>query len=179
MIGFNIVHHGKELDQLCQLVVQEVWPGCEGKLNLPFAALAVVEDDNLLAAMIYHNYDGDAGVMEISGAAWSKRWLTRPALHMMWRYPIEIIGCQAVVLRVPDENKPLHRMLKSYGCEQYVIPRLRGRDKPDNIFILTDDAWREDCLRKKAKANIERLKNGKESSESSRSSADSSSADGN
>ena len=83
----------------------------------------------------------DAGVVEISGAGTSRRWLTRKTLRTMFAVPFEEWGCQAVVMRVSDHDDALHRMLRSYGFEKYRIPRLRGRDEAENVFLLTDAAW--------------------------------------
>ncbi len=131
-----------------------IWPGssrgfgeCQG--------MGVVddEDDKLIAGAIWHNYEPEAGVIEISAAATSKRWLTRQTLDMMFGVPFREWNCQAVVLRVPDSDKPMHRMLKAYGFEVYRIPRLRGRDEAENVFVLTDDAWRANKFNQKETAN--------------------------
>ncbi|WP_367727351.1 GNAT family N-acetyltransferase [Agrobacterium radiobacter] len=131
---------GVERVMLSKWVADLIWPG---KLR-DFGncqALAVFENGDLIAGMIYHNYEPEAGVIEISGAGTSKRWLTRETLRKMFAYPFEECDCQAVVMRVDPDDAPLRRMLTAYGFELYVIPRLRGRDKDENVFLLTDDAW--------------------------------------
>lgn len=132
---------GVERVMLSKWVADLIWPGklrdfgnCQG--------FAVFEDGELIAGMVYHNYEPDAGVIEISGAGTSKRWLTRETLRKMFAYPFEECGCQAVVMRVDPDDAALRRMLTAYGFELYVIPRLRGRDKDENVFVLTDDAWK-------------------------------------
>lgn len=125
---------------LSKWVADLIWPG---KLR-DFGncqTLAIFEDGELIAGMVYHNFEPDAGVIEISGAGTSKRWLTRETLRKMFAYPFEEIGVQSVVMRVDPEDTALRRMLTAYGFELYVIPRLRGRDKAENVFLLTDDAW--------------------------------------
>lgn len=125
---------------LSKWVANLIWPG---KLR-DFGnsqGLAIFENGELIAGMIYHNYEPDAGVIEISGAGTSKRWLTRETLRKMFAYPFEECDCQTVVMRVDPEDAPLRRMLTAYGFKLYVIPRLRGRHKDENVFLLTDDAW--------------------------------------
>lgn len=139
---------GADTDRLSLLVADRIWPG-QGKDFGNCRAIAVMRGDELAAGLIYHNYDEAAGVIEISAASWIKGWLTRSVLGVMYSYPFEDCGCQAVVQRVPDEDLAQHRMLKAYGFERYRIPRLRGRDKAENVFILTDEAWRANSFNRK------------------------------
>lgn len=122
-------------------VANQIWPG-QGRDFGACQGLAVLDGNELIAGIIYHNYHPDAAVMELSSASIDKRWLTRPVLKAMFEYPFIECHCQAVVLRVADENKHMHRIAKAYGFEHYVIPRLRGRDANENVFVLTDDAWK-------------------------------------
>jgi hypothetical protein len=143
---------GDEKRLLAQWVADIIWPGrnsdfgnCQG--------MAVIENEQVIGGAIWHNFEPDAGVVEISAASTSKRWLTRQTLAVMFGVPFKEWGCQAVVLRVPDHDKPMHRMLKAYGFEHYRIPRLRGRDEAENVFVLTDDAWRASKFNKREFAN--------------------------
>lgn len=142
------VTRGRETGILSKWVADLIWPGknrdfgnCQG--------LAVIDGDQLIAGMIYHNWEPDNGVIEISGAGIDKRWLTRATLKAMFQIPFKDWGCQAVVMRVAESDKPLHRMLKAYGFEHYVIPRLRGRNESENVFVLTDDAWASNKFNKR------------------------------
>lgn len=141
MFECGLAAPGVETDRLAWLVADRIWPG-RGYNFGPCRGIAVVRGDKLAAGLIYHNYDDDAGVIEISGAAWAKGWLTRPVLRVMYGFPFIDCGCQAVVQRVSDDDTAQHRMLRAYGAERYRIPRLRGRDKAENIFVLTEEAWR-------------------------------------
>lgn len=139
---------GADADRLGYLVADRIWPG-QGKEFGNCRAIAVLKDEELAAGLIYHNYDEAAGVIEISAAAWAKGWMTRRVLGVMYSYPFKDCGCQAVVQRVPDEDTAQHRMLKAYGFERYRIPRLRGRDKAENVYVLTDDAWQANPFNRK------------------------------
>ena len=108
---------------------------------------------NLAAGLIYHNYDPDAQVIEISGASWVKGWLTKDVLKAMYGYPFIDGGCQAVVQRVSDEDEAQHRMLKAYGAERYRIPRLRGENAAENIFVTTREAWASNKFNRKHEVN--------------------------
>lgn len=146
----GLLPKGEATDQLAKLVADRIWPG-RGHTFGVCRAIAVVEVDQLAAGLIYHNYDADAGVLEISAAAWIKGWLTRPVLGVMYGYPFNSVGCQAVVQRVSDEDTAQHRMLTAYGFERYRIPRLRGPDAAENIFVLTREVWASNNLRRLAR----------------------------
>nr|DAF83398.1 MAG TPA: hypothetical protein [Caudoviricetes sp.]DAK00527.1 MAG TPA: hypothetical protein [Caudoviricetes sp.] len=128
-------------------------PGCaRGFGNC--RALGVADGAKLVAGVVYHNWEPEHGVIELSGAATTPRWLTRPVLWTMFSYPFAGIGCQMAVMRVSARNQQwngrgLPRLLKAYGFENHTIPRLYGRDEDGQIFTLTDDAWRANGFHKK------------------------------
>lgn len=123
--------------------------GCERGFE-NFKTLGIVDDEGqLIAGLVYHNWNPESAVIEISGAADNPRWLTRPVLHDMFSYPFQQIGVQMVVMRVSEKNKRLHRILKAYGFDDYRIPRLRGRNEAEMIYTLTDDAWRSSAFERK------------------------------
>lgn len=142
------IARGPEIRLLSRWVADIIWPG-KGRDFGNCQALAILDDDKLIAGMVWHNWEPDAGVIEISGAGISKRWLTRQTLRVMFAIPFEEWGCQAVVMRVSDHDAPLHRMLKAYGFERYTIPRLRGRGEAENVFVLTDEAWASNKFNRK------------------------------
>lgn len=131
---------------------------CTRQIGLPrmfdhYRTMGVFDGEKLIAVMVYHNWQPECGVIEISGAATDKRWLTRPALYEMFAYPFDRLEYQLVVMRVSQNNqmangRGLQRMLKSYGFNEYRIPRLRGRDEDEIIFTLTDDQWRSKLERR-------------------------------
>lgn len=106
------------------------------------------EDNEIIGGFYYHDWNPDAGVIEISGASVDKRWLTRKVLYGLFSYPFNDLQCQIVAMRHSAEDKPLARMLKAYGFHQVTIPRLFGRDHDAIVSTLTDDAWRSNGFHK-------------------------------
>jgi RimJ/RimL family protein N-acetyltransferase len=104
--------------------------------------IAVAEDDKVIAAVIFHNYDQDAGVIEMTGAADNPRFMSRRFLREVFGYIFDQMRCQLVVMRVDPENRRMCSIAQRYGFARYDIPRLRGRDKGEAIFLLTEEAWR-------------------------------------
>ncbi|HEV7306421.1 GNAT family protein [Ensifer sp.] len=108
-----------------------------------FTTMGIVGDDGrLVAGVVYHNYAPEAGVIELSAASTSKRWLTRQVLKGMFGYPFGEIGCQLIVLRVSERNAGMIAIAERFGFASHRIPRLRGRDEAEIIFTLSDSDWR-------------------------------------
>lgn len=117
-------------------------------------AMGVLDGEKLVAGMVYHDWVPEHGVIEISGASTTQRWLTRPVLWQMFAYPFAGIACQMVVMRVSERNEQwngrgLPRLLEAYGFDRHTIPRLYGRQENGHVFTLTDDAWRANGFHKK------------------------------
>ena len=139
----------------------------------PCTTMGVFDGPKLVAVMVYHAFDRAAGVCEMSGAALTPRWLTRKVLKEMFAYPFEQLGCQTVAMRVSAKDNRLLRILTEYGFLCYTLPRLRGRQEDENVFLLTDDKWRNNKFHQKVIGNGEK----RQRAESSGSSRDGSSLD--
>jgi RimJ/RimL family protein N-acetyltransferase len=139
---------GIERDMLSKWVADLIWPG-KGRDFGNCQTMAVLDEETLICGIVFHNFEPDSGVIEISAASTSSRWLTRETLRKMFAYPFEECGVQAVIMRCDPDDAALRRMLTAYGFEMYVIPRLRGRDKDENVFILTDDNWASNKFNRK------------------------------
>lgn len=100
-----------------------------------------VYGNTLRAAVVFHNWSPDSGVMEMSAAAESPRWLNRRVLWAMHDYIFNRAGGQMAVLRVAENNTTMRRIAKAYGYTEMLIPRLRGRNEAEAILMLTDDEW--------------------------------------
>jgi RimJ/RimL family protein N-acetyltransferase len=103
-------------------------------------------DGRLMAAVAFHNWNPQAGVIEVSAAAVDPRWASRAVLSELFGYAFAI--AQAVVARTSEDNTRVRRLWKAFGAEEYIIPRLRGRTASEAALLLTDDAWAVSKLRK-------------------------------
>lgn len=144
-------HHDANPDlyrAFCAFAASRIWD--RPKEFTLGTAMAVVDCGKVVAVTVFHDYDADAGVIQISAAADSAKWLTRPVLLEMFGYAFNELGCQAVVALVDPENKRLERIFGAYGFDRYFIPRLRGRDKGEALYLLTEEAWRDNGFHKEA-----------------------------
>lgn len=117
-------------------------------LSGPYSSMGVVDND-LIAVVVYHDWDKQHGTMQMSAASTSARWLTRPVLREMFDYPFGQLGNQLVALRVSERNERMIGILPRFGFKGYPIPRLRGRDEGEIIFTLTDDDWLRHPIRQR------------------------------
>lgn len=115
-----------------------------------YCSMAVFENGAIIAGTLYHNWHPEEGVIELTSASLSKRWLTRSVIRAMFWLPFERLGCQLVVLRVSERNKNMCGIARTFGFSEVYIPRLRGRDEGEFIFSFTDDQWRSSKYYKEA-----------------------------
>lgn len=109
----------------------------------PNTAIGVLDDENnLIAGAVFHNWEPESGVIEISGASITKRWLTRDVLRAVFSYTFDQLECQMVVARHPVSSESIRRQWKMLGASEYIIPRLGGRDRDIAIATLTEETWR-------------------------------------
>lgn len=123
---------------MAQWVARQI-PGCERGWD---ACVALgVFSDRLIGAVIYHDWNPEAGVMCMS-AAGEPGWLTRPVLYAMHAYIFDTAGCQLAVMQVSEKNERMRRIGLAYGYTETRVPRLRGRDEAEMIMTLAEEKWR-------------------------------------
>ena len=130
-------------DKIVGYFVAGLIPHCTRGFGDNIKTIGVINDEgSLIAGLVYHNYDPEAGVIEISGAALpGAHWLTRETIKRMYTYPFHQCGCQMVVQRTPSDNERLLYMLSRYGYTFVKVDRLFGRDRDCTICTLTREAW--------------------------------------
>jgi RimJ/RimL family protein N-acetyltransferase len=117
-------------------------PHCRRGFGPNAVAMGVVKGDRLIAGIVYHNYDPEAGIIEISGAAIPRsNWITRETLRRMYQYPFLQLDCQMIAQRNPIENESLLRILAAYDYDFIKVPRMFGREKDGVLCLLTREAW--------------------------------------
>lgn len=120
-------------------------PGCERGFDRP-VSIGVIEGGRLIGGTVFHNWNPEAGIIEMSSAGTSPRWLSRKMLKAIFGYVFDQIGCQLVVMRVSERNSRMIEIAQRFGFKGHLIPRLRGRDEAEWLFTLTDDQWRQHPL---------------------------------
>lgn len=113
--------------------------GCRGFGNCQ--ALGVALKGELIGGVAFHNWCPEHGVIEISGAATDPRWLTRTVINKALGYVFDEIKCQAVLALQDPDNHRATKVWKALGAQEFIIPRLRGRNNAGSLITLTDEAW--------------------------------------
>lgn len=99
--------------------------------------------NKLIGGVVFHNYYPNEGVVEMSAASIDPLWLSRKMIRSMFNYAFGVLGCQMVVLRVSENNSRMLNVAKRFGMNDYLIPRLRGRNEAEWVLTYTDDQWRD------------------------------------
>lgn len=127
-------------EAVCRFVAAQ--PGFER--NLEFGecqALGVVIGGELVAGVVFQNWNPTAGTIEISAAATDPRWLSRKSLLTIFGYVFDTAGCQLCVLQVSEHNERMRSIARRLGFTEYLIPRMRGRDEALVVYTLTAEVW--------------------------------------
>lgn len=118
-------------------------------------AIGIIEGTELIAGLVYHNYDPHAGIIEISGAALpGRQWLTRGTIKRMYQYPFLQCGCQMVVQANSADDERLLAMLAAYDYTFIRIPRMLGRHRDGVLCCLTYEDWCNNRFNKRFKHHI-------------------------
>lgn len=105
-------------------------------------------DGKLVAGVVYHQYQPEQGVIEISAASTCRNWLNRARLAEIFDYPFRI-GCRLVVARIGEHNARARRIWRSLGSDEYVIPALRSPSEAEAIYVLSAEKWRAGKFKEK------------------------------
>lgn len=129
-------------DEVAFFVAQLI-PHCRERGFGKSRAIGVVDEDGrLIAGVVYHDFVPETGVMSMSAAAITPRWLTRETVQRIHEFPFDGAGCQMVLQVVPAEHERLLRQLAAGGYMMVRVPRLFGRDRDGIACMFTDDDWR-------------------------------------
>jgi hypothetical protein len=107
-------------------------------------AIGITNGNNeLIAGIVYYNYNPAAGTIEMSIEALPKQhWLTPTTLAVMFRYPFWHCGCQMLMTRTSARSTHVMRMLMAMNFELIRVRRASGRNEDGVLCTLTDDAWK-------------------------------------
>jgi hypothetical protein len=104
--------------------------------------IGVIENGTLIAGLVYHNFDPEAGTIEISAAALpGKPWMSRETIKRMFQYPFLGCHCQMIINRVDADDERQLFQLARYGYLFTRLVRGLGRDKDLMVCTLTREAW--------------------------------------
>jgi hypothetical protein len=144
-------------DEIVARFVADLIPHARRGFSPNAKAIGVIDaSGSMIAGLVYHNYDPEAGIIEISAAALpGKYWMTRETLKRMYQFPFHQCGCQMVVQRVPADDLRQLGMMAAYDFTLINVPRMFGRDRDGVLGTLTVEAWENNRFNKRLKHHIE------------------------
>lgn len=105
-----------------------------------FCTMAVTDRAEVIAAIVYHNYEPDFGTVEMSAGASTRRWMSKAVLSDILDFPFDKLDCRCIVARHDEDATHLRRMWASVGAEEHIIPHVRA-GKGEAVSVLTHEAW--------------------------------------
>ena len=106
-------------------------------------AIGIIDERNeLIAGIVYFNYNPEAATIEMSVEALPKQnWLTRTTLGVMFQYPFVHCGCQMLITKTMARSEHVLRMLAAMNFSLIRIPRAGGRNEDGVLALLTVEDW--------------------------------------
>ena len=107
----------------------------------PCGSMGIFKGEKLIAAIVFHGWLPDYGIMEISAGATSPKWFTRTSVNEIMTICFEQHNCQQIVSRMSVDNHRAIRLYRYLGFNSLLLPNMRGSGKHEWLFLLTRDQW--------------------------------------
>lgn len=105
-----------------------------------FCSVTVTDGDRPIAAVILHNWQKEAGKIELSGAG-TGRWQSRRVLNLIFGLCFDVMGCQIVVMHNKASDHVAVNNSRKLGFQGQLMRRMCGRNEDQWMFTMTDDEW--------------------------------------
>ena len=97
-------------------------------------AIGLVEADKILAGMVVHDYSRACRNCQLTFAAASARWATRPSIRALLAYPFEQLRVARVTTMIASRNVRALRLNERLGFVREGIMR-RGFGNDDTVIL--------------------------------------------
>ena len=118
-----------------------IMPFGEGITDPQARNIGVERDGKIIGGVIYHNYCGAYGTIELSACSSTRTWTNRDLVRFLFDYPFYQLGCRQVVARHSEHNERVRRIWTALGAIEICLPKMRGEDEDEIVAILTKQAW--------------------------------------
>lgn len=109
----------------------------------PSLSLAIFDGNALQGGVVIHDWNPEAGTVEISGGVITPRAPFRAAARAVADHVFRAMECQAAIWRTSEHNRAVRKLARSMGGQEFIIPRLRGRNEAEALILFTDEAWQK------------------------------------
>lgn len=107
-------------------------------------AMGVFSQGRMVAGVVFHDWWPEKGTIQVSCAADTPRWFTRPVMEMAWGYAFYV--ARMAIGQHSIRNGPARRIWRACGATETVIPELYGEGHDAVIATLTERQWRASRL---------------------------------
>jgi RimJ/RimL family protein N-acetyltransferase len=108
----------------------------------PCRAIAVAHDGRPLAAIVYHDYQPEAGVCQISMASTSPLWAKPDTIRALLAVPFDQYRCFKVWTCIPADNERAIRFNVGIGMVREAVLRHQfGKKRHACIYGMTADEY--------------------------------------
>lgn len=98
-------------------------------------AIGVMRDDKLAAGVVFHDWQPEAGTLQVSCAAASPRWASRPVLRVLLSYGFDTAKAQKLWVAIPHDNERAIRFNKGIGMKQEAVLRRHFGPKRHAVIL--------------------------------------------
>lgn len=105
------------------------------------SAIGFKDNDELVAGVVFHNYEPECGVVEMSAYAKRQDWLNRARLKLIYGYPFDQLKCRIAVARYSQGNARVGRIWRALGAQEIVLPDMRADGENEILALLKREAW--------------------------------------
>jgi RimJ/RimL family protein N-acetyltransferase len=82
----------------------------------PAQAIGVLDNQNqLVAGVVFHNWNPDFQTVELSFAADTAKWLNRTVIQAMMTYAFDTLGCCRINATTPKTARDARRFIQKFG----------------------------------------------------------------
>ena len=103
--------------------------------------MGIFKNKKLIAAIVFHGWQPEYGVIEISAAATNAAWLSKRTIREIMAVCFDQHGCQQIVSRMATDNSRAIQIYEFLGFQKVLLPNMRGSGKHEWLMLLTKDQW--------------------------------------
>lgn len=132
----RIIDRPEDWPRIAEFVASRI--GCSPKTD-NFTAIGLVDDDKLLAGVVYSDFNGSNITAGIAGDG--RRWLTPEFLWFMFFYPFVQLGVKRITACVEQTNVVSQQFVTKLGFSLEFRMERAGRTGDLLVYRM----FREDC----------------------------------
>ena len=110
-----------------------------------YVAIGVINGSNLIAGVVYHDYQPESRNIQMSMAAISPMWAKKETIGKLLQYPFDQLNCFKIFLNIGIDNVKALKTMKHIGfIQEAILQHVHGKDQHCAILgMLKSDYQRK------------------------------------